>query len=533
MDCDNNNDNPPPSSFLSSLSPDLLLFLLHFLTPRSTLRLALTHHPLYNLIHQNDHTLFKPHVLRQQLISSPQAPPLSPSPSSPTSASEAAALELKAALGLRSWKEIYVVARFLVGVPCLGFFRRMPRDFATDFKGRLLRLRPLQKSLEETHTQHNDGGSSSMIEETEQRKSPSPRPPGLCLEHVNPDGSLLPLVHIFVKRTYTHTHTHTHTRLDVGGGHLTLELQEQGEGGMVMEWRAGRGGRPGTLKEDADKTSAERAEEQQILSTINKLSQGCAPAFQLAFSMEDYGGEFVLFDREYYPLPREVPKAPLPPDMVLQQLCGLWVGTYGSHGKEILHVRFVDEEVEVEEEEGHEEQEGDEEGEEETEEQLGFTLTTPLSFHNPTHTNTPSNNTRTHTHTHTHTPPPLYLEGLKIVGDANVPANQFSFRVPLTPPLDPYSALAADPRPVYSLDDRMVPTQRFLLHEAHRVHALYRGKGGCVCVCVGVGGYLLVNCYLYFIQIIFTYTYIHTPTHTHTHTQGKLTWCPASGGHNR
>jgi len=70
------------------------------------------------------------------------------------------------------------------------------------------------------------------------------------------------------------------------------------------------------------------------------------------------------------------------------------------------------------------------------------------------------------------------MEGLKITGDANVPANEWSFRVDVScGPMDLAGALTADPRPVYTLDTHMGPMPRLLSQETRRIHSMYRGMG--------------------------------------------------------
>lgn len=67
----------------------------------------------------------------------------------------------------------------------------------------------------------------------------------------------------------------------------------------------------------------------------------------LRLAVTDHGGLAVTDGRDcfgrYSPLSlaQQPPAAQLPSDPVLRQLQGLWMGIYGPHGKEVLHVRFV------------------------------------------------------------------------------------------------------------------------------------------------------------------------------------------------
>lgn len=132
---------------------------------------------------------------------------------------------------------------------------------------------------------------------------------------------------------------------------------------------------------------------------------------------------------DYHPLfDSSVPAVMPPSDPVLEPLFErLWVGTYGPHGDEVLSLRMV----RLEEEEG-------EDGR-------------------------------------------VVCEGLKIVGDPNVPAGKWSFRVDLNRPRDMAEAIASDPRPIYTITGGG-PIQHVLLdleEEMHagRLHGIFPGHG--------------------------------------------------------
>jgi len=130
---------------------------------------------------------------------------------------------------------------------------------------------------------------------------------------------------------------------------------------------------------------------------------------------------------------------------ILEGLRGFWVGTYGSHGQEIIQVRFTT--------------------------TAAATMTTMMMSSSSATVAAPPAVAAPAV-------PAVIMEGLKIVSHAKVPANEWSFRVDVScGPLDMAGILHADPRPVYTVDKHYVLTRRNLLQETGRIHAVYRGKG--------------------------------------------------------
>ncbi len=140
-----------------------------------------------------------------------------------------------------------------------------------------------------------------------------------------------------------------------------------------------------------------------------------------------------------------LPPSEQPVDAVLQQLQGLWVGTYGPHGEELLHVRFV----EMQAPPPPQEQQEQEQQQEQQQQQQGLTVV---------------------------------CEGLKLTGDVNVPAGEWSFRIDLHRPRDLRAALTTDTRPIFSSATGGGPMDHVLLDlegeaRAGRIHGIYPGRG--------------------------------------------------------
>lgn len=157
-------------------------------------------------------------------------------------------------------------------------------------------------------------------------------------------------------------------------------------------------------------------------------SGGDEPVFRLSPMVPHIGCGLI---HAYYPLSApSLPAASLPADPVLQRLQGLWMGCYGPHGLEALHVRFVG-------------LEGEADGEGAAAGRV------------------------------------VVCEGLKLVGDPNVPSGNWSFRIDLHRPRDLPAAVAADPRPIYTMMGGIGHVLLDLEEDtrAGRLHGIYPGHG--------------------------------------------------------
>lgn len=387
---------PPPAN----LSTDLVVFMLQFLGAKDTARMCRISPAFHKFVQANDEALFRPHVLRQRLVSQPT--PLTPQQNL------AAAYALQNALAPPGgWKGLYHVTKHLLGVPCLGYFRRVPRDFGTDYRGQLMRLRPNLKrkgSLEIWSNLHPTTGL------------------GLSLEILTPTGTVIT----------------NHTSF------FRLCEQRETAGGLSMKGR--------TIDQEleiewcAHNAVSGHKDEDEAAGSQTFNEDGQSPCFDITLHPDEMvDGQTILIQRSFHALLSEPPSLLLSESSSCQELEGLrgfWVGTYGSHGQEIIQVRF--------------------------------TTTTKTTAT----TTDDSSATADLAVASAAAPPPVIMEGMKIVGDANVPANEWSFRVDVsTGALDKARALGADMRPVYTLDSHMQPRSRVLSQEARRIHSVYRGKG--------------------------------------------------------
>jgi len=110
----------------------LLLSVLHYLDAEQIEYTCQVGHFLNRILKQHDESLFRPQVLRHPLVSQPIPVTLEQK--------LAANHTLEEALTPRNgWKGLYHLTNRLLGVPCLGFFRRVPDKFGS---GQLLRVRP-------------------------------------------------------------------------------------------------------------------------------------------------------------------------------------------------------------------------------------------------------------------------------------------------------------------------------------------------------------------------------------------------------
>ena len=373
---------------------------LQFLDAKDTARTCLVSQAFYHLVRGHDEVLFRPHVLRQRLVSQPT--PLT------RQQNLAAAHTLQNALAPPGgWKGLYHVTKHLLGVPCLGYFRRVPRDFERDYRGCLLRLRPAFEGECDLDVGSNLRPTAGV---------------GLILDVLTPSGTNRGEMNtVFVRLC---------EQLQTGGG---VVLRGRYGGETEVHWSAHR-----AVSDDEDEAAASQAWSEN----------GRIPCIDLTLEMLQIG-ETVFIERSSYALLSEPPSLLLPESDrdILEGLRGFWVGTYGSHGQEIIQVRFT-------------------------------TTTT-------TTTTTTSSSSITAVTAAPEAPavaapaaPPVIMEGLKITGDANVPANEWSFRVDVScGPMDLAGALTADPRPVYTLDTHMGPMPRLLSQETRRIHSMYRGMG--------------------------------------------------------
>lgn len=179
---------------------------------------------------------------------------------------------------------------------------------------------------------------------------------------------------------------------------------------------------------------------------ISGYEDALIPCFDMTLQQDEMvDGETIFIHQSLHALPLEPPSLLLPEGarQVLEGLRGFWVGTYGSHGREIIQVRFTT-----------------------TAAATGgsSTIATAAAPEAPSAAAPAA--------------AAVIMEGLKITGDANVPANEWSFRVDVSSgPVDLAEALTADTRPVYTLNTHMGPMPRLLSQEARRIHSVYRGKG--------------------------------------------------------
>ncbi len=361
----------PAASGFTALTSELVVAIVQFLPAKDTVRLSLVARAYRDLLARYDELLFLPLCLAEQ--------PLESSPRPPDILDQLdEAVALKKNLRMPTWKLFQQCLVDVVGVPCLGYFRRMPGNFATDYAGQVVHVRPVT-------------GSALDNEETLVQQE---KPLVLCVERVHPVESWRALAYLTLTLVQSETTGATRIVQSATGPAPDAHIE-----GHHIEWRVHKG-----------------ADEEEVAAIKN----GELPAFSLAFHQNEPGGDTVLFERDYFALPPPVLGLRLPNDEVLYDLQDLWSGIYGPHGQEILQLRFISDEAEA-----------------------GGVL----------------------------------LEGLKLVGDANVPANQWSFRVDVSQPLNVLEALTADTRPVHLLDQGMEPTERILLHELSKIHAVCRGKG--------------------------------------------------------
>lgn len=182
---------------------------------------------------------------------------------------------------------------------------------------------------------------------------------------------------------------------------------------------------------------------------INDYEDALIPCFDMTLQQDDVmDGETIFIQRSLHALPSEPPSLLLPASgrQVLEGLRGFWVGTYGSHGQEIIQVRFTTSTTTT-----------------------TATRSTSGAIAGTAAPEAPAVQAPAAT--------AVIIEGLKITGDANVPANEWSFCADVSCPVDLAEALTADTRPVYTLNTHMGPEPFLLSEEAHRIHSVYRGKG--------------------------------------------------------
>ncbi|GAB5036082.1 Hypothetical protein NocV09_03300630 [Nannochloropsis oceanica] len=388
----------PPS--VAILSTDLVVFMLQFLGAKDTARMCRISSAFHHLVQANDEALFRPHVLRQRLVSQPI--PLTPQQNL------AAAHTLRTALAPPGgWKGLYHVTKYLLGVPCLGYFRRVPRDFGTDYKGQLMRLRP---TLE-----------VNVGVEISSNFRPTPGL-GLSLEVLTPTG----------------------TSITNGTSFFRLCEQRETAHGLCMKGRTVD--QKIEIEWCAHIAVRGHEDEDDAAGSQNSNEDGQSPCFDMTLHPDEMvDGQTIIIQQCFHALLSEPPSLMLCESAYCQELEGLrgfWVGTYGSHGQEIIQVRFT------------------------TTNKATATTTDDVST------------TAGIAVAPVAVPLPVIMEGIKIVGDANVPANEWSFRVDVsTGPLDKARALGADMRPVYTLDSHMQPRPRILSQEAGRIQSVYRGKG--------------------------------------------------------
>lgn len=344
-----------------------MLTVLQFLDVTDGTRVCLVSPYLNKSVSEHDEVLFKAHVLDEQLVSLPTPVTLEQK--------VRAAQTLQTALALKGgWRGLSYVTRHVTGRPCLGYFRQIPRDFRSDFRGKLFRVR-----LEDT-------------EVSDMAWAPEGPPRGR-------EGRGLVLEEVTCSCTYEVVKA---LRLYRAPGQSGSCLGGVSDGEPLVKWTArvepkGRG-----------RSREDRAADTQVCFDVFHSRVGALHPLAPCLSLSASGGQL----REF------------------EDLQGLWSGVYGSHGWEIIQVRLR-------------------------------RLWTDGSAGT-----SPSIGGR------------VILEGLKLVGDANVPANEWTFRADVTaPPMDRAEALGADTRPIYSLTTRMVPQSWVLAEEAGRIRAVYRGKG--------------------------------------------------------
>lgn len=119
---------------------------------------------------------------------------------------------------------------------------------------------------------------------------------------------------------------------------------------------------------------------------------------------------------------------------LLENCLGMFVAPYGSHGVEILH----------------------------------------LSLHGPNSTKLVDLSGGPNSHVNLGD---LQLQGLKITGDPNVPANELSFCINLNTMVDPDVALAEDQRPIVSFLPNGTPMFISLQHRRHEIVLWAKGYG--------------------------------------------------------